>query len=237
MSVRRSASLPSTCSGAMYGRVPRIVPSCVRLSALPVTVARAESSDSGVTVSIAFASPKSSSLTPDLRQHHVRGLQVSMNDSLPMRLLQGVRDFDAVAQRLLERQRAAGQSIRQRLALEVLHDEVLGLAFPSHVIERADVRVREPRDGLCLPLETLSHLRRREMLRQHLDRHLPPEPRVPRLVDLAHPSRTERREDLVVAETGARGKRHEVDEILSVGGLPHRASVQRVPEFRGLCAP
>ena len=37
-------------------------------------------------------------------------------------------------QRRLQRQRSLRQPVRQRLALEVLHDEVLGLAFASHVV-------------------------------------------------------------------------------------------------------
>ncbi len=37
--------------------------------------------------------------------------------------------------------------------------------------------------------------------RQHLDRHLPPQPRVPRLVHLPHPARAKRGDDLVGAET------------------------------------
>ncbi len=67
MSVRPSASLPSSCSGAMYWNVPRIVPSCVRFSpvAAPITVGSDVAPDDGALVgAIAFASPKSSSLTP-----------------------------------------------------------------------------------------------------------------------------------------------------------------------------
>ena len=46
-----------------------------------------------------------------------------------------------------------------------------------------------------------------QRLRQHLDRHLAPEPRVPRPVHLAHPARAERREDLVGAEASPGGER------------------------------
>ena len=46
------------------------------------------------------------------------------------------------------------------------------------------------------------------MLRQDLDRHRSLEPRVPRLVDLPHPSCANRRQDLVGAEAGAAGKGH-----------------------------
>ena len=58
-SVRASASLPSSCSGAMYCIVPRIVPGTV--SGLSCVVS-ADSVDTGDTLS--FARPKSSSFVP-----------------------------------------------------------------------------------------------------------------------------------------------------------------------------
>ena len=79
-----------------------------------------------------------------------------MDDALPVRLVQRVGDLDPVAKRLLQRQRALREAVRQRLALEKLHDEVLGLALASDVVQRADVRVRELRDRLRLALEALA---------------------------------------------------------------------------------
>src|SRR5687767_15790632 len=93
--------------------------------------------------------------------------------------------------------RSLGETVGQRLPLEVLHDEVLDLAFPTDVMQRADVRVRELRDRLRLPLEALARLDRgRHVCRQDLDRHGPLEPRIARLVHLPHPARPERRQDL-----------------------------------------
>jgi hypothetical protein len=60
MSDRASASLPSSCSGAMYWKVPRIAPSCVRFCWVGSAV-RLDGAGAGA---IAFASPKSSSFTP-----------------------------------------------------------------------------------------------------------------------------------------------------------------------------
>ena len=172
-------------------------------------------------------------LDPLLRQHHVGGLQISMNDPLPMRLVQGIRDLDAVAQRLLERQRASRESIGQGLALEVLHDEVLGLAFPSHVIERADVRVRELRDGSRFPLEALTVLRGGALLRQDLDRHGPVQARVPRLVHLAHSAGADCGEDLVRPEARSDGQGHGVLRTLRHAGLARathaRSRTRRTP--------
>ena len=65
MSVRASISscLPSTCSGAMYCNVPRIVPSAV--TALFI-VGSCEAGVTGATSCASFAKPKSSSFVPDL---------------------------------------------------------------------------------------------------------------------------------------------------------------------------
>ena len=98
----------------------------------------------------------------------------------------------------------------ERLAFEILHDEVLDAILISHVVERADVGMRELRDRLGLPLETLPKIPAPgESVRQHLDRDDPLEPRVPRPIDLSHPARAEGREDLVGAETGADGECHD----------------------------
>src|SRR6266511_1862591 len=69
MSVRASASPPSSCSGAMYWRVPRIVPSAVS-SARACCVGRLvnETPDRAAAGATAFARPKSRSFTPDFVQ-------------------------------------------------------------------------------------------------------------------------------------------------------------------------
>ena len=54
---------------------------------------------------------------------------------------------------------------------------------------------------------------RGQRLRQDLDRHLAREPRVPRPVDLPHPARAERRDDLVGTEARAGGKAQLPDSV------------------------
>jgi hypothetical protein len=49
------------------------------------------------------------------------------------------------------------------------------------------------------------------LARQHLDRHLAPEPQVARAVHLAHAARPERRDHLEHPETGA-GREHDLAE-------------------------
>ena len=81
-----------------------------------------------------------------------------MNDPLPVGLVQRIGDLDAEAQRLRERQRALAEPVRQRLAFQELHHEVLRAVLVPHVVKRADMRVRELRDGLRLALEPLADL-------------------------------------------------------------------------------
>ena len=132
-----------------------------------------------------------------------------MDDPLPVRLLQRVRDLGSQAQGLIEGDRPLRDAVRERLALEELHDQVFGRTFPADVVERADVRMRELGDRPRLAFEALARLLGiRQSGRQDLDRHLAAEPRVPRPVDLSHPARAERRKDLVGTEAGAGGKAH-----------------------------
>ncbi len=139
-----------------------------------------------------------------LRHHDVAGLQVPVHDPLPVRLVESVGDLEAVTQNQLGRKRASGEPRRERLAFEVLHDDVVGFALAADVVQGADVRVGDRRDRLRLPLEALAKLGvARESFRKDLDRDLAAESRVLRLVDLAHPSRADRREDLVGAEARA----------------------------------
>ena len=126
-----------------------------------------------------------------------------------MRFVQSLGDLHPVAQRLLQREWPLEQPVGQRLAFQVLHDQVLGVAFAAHVVQRADVWMRELRDRLRLPLETLADLGRGgKMRRQDLDRHRPVESGVPRPVHLSHAARAERRDDLVGPEAGAGGEGH-----------------------------
>ena len=91
----------------------------------------------------------------------------------------------------------------------------------SEIEDGKDVRMRQRGDGLGLSLEARESARiLREVRGEDLDRDVPIELCVLRPVDLSHAARAERREDLVGAETGARGKAHwpsEAGRILSPG--------------------
>ncbi len=144
----------------MYWNVPRMVPRAVSGWLSCTSVGRLDAPEIGRAPAVTsdLARPKSSSFTPDFVEHDVAGLQVPVDDALPMRLVERVGDLDAVAQDLLGRQRAFAEAVGERLALEVLHDEVVGVALAPDVVERADVRMRELRDRLRLALEAMARL-------------------------------------------------------------------------------
>ena len=72
-----------------------------------------------------------------------------------------------------------------------------------------DVRMVQRRQDLRFPLEPREAIGIiGERLRQNFQCDIATEPRVPRLVDLAHAARADWREDLIGTEAGAAGERH-----------------------------
>ena len=124
-----------------------------------------------------------------------------MDDALPVRGVERLRDFDPVPHRLFGRQATAREAIHERLAFEVLHDEVFDVVVFSDVEEGADMRVGELGDRLGFPLEAPADLvGGRETVAENLDGDDASEPRVPGLVHLSHPAGADRAEDLERAE-------------------------------------
>ena len=110
-----------------------------------------------------------------------------MDDSLTMRFVESIRNLDAVAKGLLQRQCTFLQAVGERLAFDVLHDEELDTVFFAYVMEGTNVWVVQARDSAGFALEALSQLRvGGEVARQHFDRNGSLETAVSRLVDLSH---------------------------------------------------
>jgi hypothetical protein len=129
---------------------------------------------------------------------------------------QRVADLDGGAQELGGRHRTLLQPPGQRVALDELHDEVVGPFVAAHVVQRADVRMREARHRARLPLEPFAQIGAVGCPGgQHFDRDIPVEPRVARAVDLPHAARAERREDLVGTETGAGLQSHRMRGLVA----------------------
>ena len=135
-------------------------------------------------------------------EHDVRGLQIPMDDRVSMCLVERVGDLNRVPKRLVERQCAFLQAFSQRLPFEVLHDEVVDAVLLTNIMERADMRVIQRRDGAGFALEAFAELRIRCNVRgQDFDRDGAIEASVAGFVDFTHAPRTNGREDLVGAET------------------------------------
>ena len=79
-------------------------------------------------------------------EEDIARLQIPVNDTGAVRCDHRAGDFDGNAQRLVDLQRALGESCRQRLAVEQLHDEVRRARLFANIIQGANVRVRELRN-------------------------------------------------------------------------------------------
>ncbi len=124
-----------------------------------------------------------------------------MDDALRMGGGESLADLDRRAHRLREGQRPSAQPSRQRLAVEILHDEEVDPVVMAHLMEGTDARMRESRDGAGFVGK--AHPAARigcGVRRQHLDRDVAIEPRVAGPVDLAHPSGSDETLDLEDAE-------------------------------------
>ena len=134
-----------------------------------------------------------------------------MNNAGAMRCRQCVRDLDRNVQLLGQRQCASSQSVGKSLAFQVLHDQEVGACgrIVPNIVQHADMRMLQRRDGARLALETLFQLRAgSQARRQNLDRDCAVESGIPRPIHFAHSARTQRKLDFVGAKFRARGQSH-----------------------------
>ena len=118
-----------------------------------------------------------------------------------MRLVQGIGYFDGDLQDLIEWQRALNQPLRQRLAFQILHDQVMSALLLADVIESADVGVLQAGDSVCFALEPLAQLGViTQMTGQDLDGNKTIQARVASFIHLAHASRADLGENLIRPE-------------------------------------
>ena len=147
-----------------------------------------------------FREPEVQKLYPGLRQHDVGRFQVSVRDPCAVSRIQTVYNLDSVLESFIERQRAFLEPVRQRLALDVLHHEVLDAVLASDIMKDADVRMIQLRDRFRFALEALFPLRNfSEVFRQNFDGDGAVEASVFGFVNLAHPADADGRNDLVTS--------------------------------------
>ena len=138
---------------------------------------------------------------PAVHEEDVRGLDVAVHDSLRVRRIQAVGDLDADLQELRNLDGLDGDAVLEGLAFEQFHRDE-GPAFElSDVVDRADVGVIERRCRARFPAKPLDRLGiPGNVVRKELQRDIPAEPRVPRLVDHAHAAPTQLFEDAVMGD-------------------------------------
>ena len=149
-----------------------------------------------------------------LRHEHVLGLQIAVEDPPFVGGGEALRNLKGVVDRLVLGNRSGVELAAQSLSFQKLHDGVGDAAVVAEVVDREDVRMRKRRDRLRLSLEPGERLRvAGDRGGQNLDRDVAVELRVPSPVDLAHPARAERGQNLVGPESSARGEGHRLAEI------------------------
>ncbi len=117
--------------------------------------------------------PKSTTIGAAVVQQNVLGLDVAMDDAVPMRVVERVGHLARDAHRLVDAElRLAVELLAKRLALDVGHDVERQSVGRAGVEQRQDVRMLERRRRLDLDGEPLGAEHGGELRLEHLDRDL-----------------------------------------------------------------
>jgi hypothetical protein len=132
-----------------------------------------------------------------------------MNDAFAVSVLERARDFDADTDGFENRKSSALETPGQRFALQVFHYKKREPLVIAHVVDRANVRLREPRRSLRFAHESSASCRVvGNVSGKDLDRDAAAEPRIRGSVDFTHRAGIERGIDRVRAEASARLEGH-----------------------------
>ncbi len=141
-----------------------------------------------------------------------------MDDRFLVRRFETFGELDEKRDGLVDRDRSAGDSIRQRLAFDQLHRQqplAIGLLEP---IEGGDVCVIQLREQLRLPLKPIQALSvSREFIGKDFDGDVASEFRVTRAINLAHAACTDGLDDFVGTELGSCSKCHRECPLVTGG--------------------
>ncbi len=162
-----------------------------------------------------------------LGNEHIGRFEIAVHDTGLVCPCQSVGELDRPGEDLFECQ-SIGDGLVERSALDVLHGDIGDAIVAAHVVDGHDVGMVEGGGGSCLLLEAAMTVCVRDRGgSQDLDREVTVEALVASAVDLTHASGPYGFQDLVAAELGASGQRHESGgfqrrsvtvEPLSMGG-------------------
>ncbi len=152
----------------------------------------------GAASCFSFAKPKVQQLRSRLGEHDVAGFQIAMRDAFAMGFVQRVGNLDCKLQHLFRRQWTLLQTLRERLALQILHHQKISSILMAGVVERADVWMIQAGDGLCFAVEALAQIGAvGKVGGENLDGDDAIEACVPGAIHLSHSARTDGGEDFV----------------------------------------
>jgi hypothetical protein len=125
-----------------------------------------------------------------------------MDNTRAMGRAQPIGDVNRNLQRLIEQERTFFQPMLQRLSFEIFHDEIGRPGLLADVIEGANMRMRELRDGASLTVEPLTKLGiGSKGIAEDFDRDGAIQARVAVFVHFSHATGTDGGLNLVWAET------------------------------------
>ena len=133
--------------------------------------------------------------------HHVRGLQIAVDDVFPMRRRQRVGQRNRDVEEARQREPVLRNLLVERAPLDELHRHEGNIIVFLDGENGDDVRVVECGDGPGFPSEARQTVCvSREGRRKNLQRHITIQFRVTRAVDLAHSTSAEQRQNPAAAE-------------------------------------
>ena len=144
-----------------------------------------------------------------LGQRDVGGFEVAVDDPLPVRGVEGIGDLDGNPDRLVDGQRALREPLGQRVALQVLHHQVVDPVLGADVEDGADMGVTQGRQRLGFPLEPLPAFGiLGEVLGQDLDGDGAIKTGVAGSIDFAHAAGADPGDDFIGTEACAGSQEH-----------------------------
>src|SRR5262245_28838842 len=121
-----------------------------------------------------------------------------MDQSVPVDLIQRIRNLDRILDDIIYRQCASFEPLREGFSFQVFHDEIVEPVLVSDIMNHANVRVVESRYGLRLASKALVDFRLLgNILEKNLDRNIAVKTGISRFVHFTHAARTNGRKDKV----------------------------------------